>query len=161
MKQVWALVVLTGLWMGCHTATKSEEQAPSGGSMEASKVSVSSENAGDTTAGQSTEVAQVTFETMEHDFGKIREGEKVTYRFKLKNTGTVPLKITDVKPSCGCTASDYTRSPVPPGGEGFVEVVFDSQGRTGTQQKTVTVYANTNPQAHVLRFKGEVIPATQ
>jgi hypothetical protein len=123
--------------------------------MEASKVSVSSENAGDTTAGQSTEVAQVTFETMEHDFGKIREGEKVTYRFKFKNTGTVPLKITDVKPSCGCTASDYTRSPVPPGGDGFVEVVFDSQGRTGTQQKTVTVYANTDPQAHVLRFKAK------
>jgi hypothetical protein len=98
---------------------------------------------------------------MEHDFGKIREGEKVTYRFKFKNTGTVPLKITDVKTSCGCTASDYTRSPVPPGGDGFVEVVFDSQGRTGTQQKTVTVSANTIPPAHVLRFKGEVIPATQ
>ena len=161
MKRVWALVVLTGLWMGCHTATKSEEQAPSGGSMEASKVSVSSESVGDTTAGQNTEVAQVTFETMEHDFGKIREGEKVTYRFKLKNTGTVPLKITDVKPSCGCTASDYTRSPVPPGGEGFIEVVFDSQGHPGTLQKTVTVSANTNPPAHVLRFKGEVIPATQ
>lgn len=161
MKQVWALVVLTGLWIGCHTTTKSEGQAPSSGNMEASKVPVSSENTGNATAGQNAEVAQIAFETMEHDFGKIREGEKVTYRFKLKNTGKVPLKITDVKPSCGCTASDYTKSPVPPGEEGFVEVIFDSQGRTGTQQKTVTVYANTDPQAHILRFKGEVIPAKQ
>jgi hypothetical protein len=71
------------------------------------------------------------------------------------------LKITDVKPSCGCTASDYTKEPVPPGGEGYVEVVFDSQGRTGTQQKTVTVFANTDPPSHILRFKGEVIPAKQ
>jgi len=161
MKRAWALVVLTGLWIGCHTTTKSEQEASSPGNIVASEAPVGDANAGDTTAGQNVEIAEIAFETMEHDFGKIREGEKVTYRFKFKNVGKVPLKITDVKPSCGCTASDYTRSPVPPGGEGFVEVVFDSQGRTGTQQKTVTVYANTNPQAHILRFKGEVIPGKQ
>ena len=144
--------------MGCHTTTKSENVPVT------STASDERKESGESSGGTQTapaEVAQITFETMEHDFGKIREGEKVTYRFKFKNAGKVPLKITDVKPSCGCTASDYTREPVPPGGEGYIEVVFDSQGRTGTQQKTVTVFANTDPPSFLLRFKGEVIPARQ
>ncbi len=106
-------------------------------------------------------VAKIEFDKVEHDFGKIREGEKVSYRFKVKNPGTVPLRITDVKPSCGCTAPAWTKEPIPPGGEGFVEVVFDSQGRTGEQMKTVTVFANTDPPSHLLRFRGEVVPAKQ
>jgi hypothetical protein len=161
MKRVWALAMLAGLWMGCHTTTKSENQAPSSTVSTSDKGAVASEGASGSAQSAPAEVAQIAFETMEHDFGKIREGEKVTHRFKFKNTGKVPLKITDVKPSCGCTASDYTKEPVPPGGEGYVEVVFDSQGRTGTQQKTVTVFANTDPPSHILRFKGEVIPAKQ
>ncbi|GIV25146.1 MAG: hypothetical protein KatS3mg026_0838 [Bacteroidia bacterium] len=106
-------------------------------------------------------VAKIEFDKVEHDFGKIREGEKVSYRFKVKNPGTVPLRITDVKPSCGCTAPAWTKEPIPPGGEGFVEVVFDSQGRSGEQLKTVTVFANTDPPSHLLRFRGEVIPANK
>ncbi len=158
MKRLWTLVMVAGLWMGCHTTTKSENESTTPA---ASDRRTDSPGPSAGTQTPPTEVAQVSFETMEHDFGKIREGEKVTYRFKFKNSGKVPLKITDVKPSCGCTASDYTKEPVPPGGEGYVEVVFDSQGRTGTQQKTVTVFANTDPPSFLLRFKGEVIPAKQ
>ncbi len=159
MKQAWVLAIMAGLWIGCHTTTKSENQsADAAATSGEGKVPVSASEGTQTTP---TEIAQIAFETMEHDFGKIREGEKVTYRFKFKNTGKIPLKITDVKPSCGCTASDYTKEPVPPGGEGYVEVVFDSQGRTGTQQKTVTVFANTDPPSFLLRFKGEVLPAKQ
>ncbi len=150
--------MVAGLWVGCHTTTKSENTPATPA---ASNEKTNSGGSSTSSEATSTEVAQITFETMEHDFGKIREGEKVTYRFKFKNSGKVPLKITDVKPSCGCTASDYTKEPVPPGGEGYVEVVFDSQGRTGTQQKTVTVFANTDPPSFLLRFKGEVIPAKQ
>lgn len=106
-------------------------------------------------------VAKIEFDKIEHDFGKIREGEKVAYRFKVKNPGTVPLRITDVKPSCGCTVPAWTKEPIPPGGEGFVEVAFDSQGRTGEQIKTVSVFANTDPPSHLLRFRAEVIPAKQ
>jgi len=158
MKRVWALVVIASLWMGCQTTQKPEN--PSSTPV-ASGEKVDSPQASEGSQASSDQVAQIAFETMEHDFGKIREGEKVTYRFKFKNTGKVPLKITDVKPSCGCTASDYTKEPVAPGGEGYVEVVFDSQGRTGTQQKTVTVFANTEPPSFILRFKGEVAPAKQ
>ncbi|MGQ9864143.1 MAG: DUF1573 domain-containing protein [Bacteroidia bacterium] len=106
---------------------------------------------------QPVAVGQIKFEKEEHDFGKIKEGEKVQYRFKFKNTGSAPVRITDVKPSCGCTSPEWTKDVVPPGGEGYVEVIFDSQGRQGTQNKSVTVLAEADPPTYILRFTGEVI----
>ncbi|MEN2993133.1 MAG: DUF1573 domain-containing protein [Bacteroidia bacterium] len=116
---------------------------------------------GATSKASPSALAKIRFDKMEHDFGTIREGEMVRYRFRVTNPGTVPLVITDVKPSCGCTVPAWTKEPIPPSGEGFVEVVFDSRGRSGMQLKTVTVYANTDPPTHLLRFRGEVISSAK
>lgn len=96
------------------------------------------------------------FEEMEYDFGAIKEGDKVSHVYKLRNTGTVPLIIQDAKPSCGCTAPDWTKTPIPPGGEGFVKAEFDSNGKPGAQNKTITVTANTWPKTTRLSFKASV-----
>lgn len=98
---------------------------------------------------------------VEHDFGTIKEGDKVTHIYKFKNTGAVPLIIETVRPSCGCTAPNWPKEPIPVGGTGEVEVVFDSKGKPNAQNKTVTVTANTWPQSTVLRFKTFVTPATK
>jgi len=98
----------------------------------------------------------MVFENTDHDFGVIKEGEKVTHVYKIKNTGEVPLIIQDAKPSCGCTAPDWTKTPIPPGGEGFVKAEFDSNGKPGAQNKTITVTANTWPKTTRLSFKASV-----
>ena len=98
---------------------------------------------------------------VEHDFGTINEGEKVTHVYQFKNTGAVPLIIETVRPSCGCTAPNWSKEPIPVGGTGEVEVVFDSKGKPNAQNKTVTVTANTWPQSTVLRFKTFVTPAAK
>jgi hypothetical protein len=98
------------------------------------------------------------FERLEYDFGQIKEGEKVIYSYKFTNTGTAPLIVQSVQPSCGCTAPDWTKEPVPVGGTGFVKVEFDSNGKAGIQNKVVTVNANTWPKSLVLRFKAQVNP---
>jgi len=98
---------------------------------------------------------------IEHDFGTINEGDKVTHIYTFKNTGAVPLIIESVRPSCGCTAPNWTREPIAVGGTGEVEVVFDSKGKPNAQNKTVTVTANTWPQSTVLRFKTFVTPASK
>lgn len=158
---MWRLVriAVLGLGVACAPVSKEDSQKTEG----APTVSSAGTSAGDSTTkrGSAEPTAQIRFDKMEHDFGRIREGEKVSYRFRVTNPGTVPLRIIDVKPSCGCTAPAWTKEPIPPGGEGFVEVVFDSQGRSGEQMKTVTVFANTDPPSHLLRFRGEVIPAKQ
>ncbi|MDV3308104.1 MAG: DUF1573 domain-containing protein [Cyclobacteriaceae bacterium] len=100
------------------------------------------------------------FATLEHDFGTINEGEVVEYTYKFKNTGDAPLVIQSAQGSCGCTVSDWSKDPVPVGGEGFVTAKFDSKGKPNIQNKTVTVTANTWPKQTVLRFKAMVVPAT-
>jgi hypothetical protein len=98
------------------------------------------------------------FEKTDHDFGTINEGDKVTYTYKLKNTGDAPLIIQGAKPSCGCTVPEWTKTPIPVGGEGFVKAEFDSKGKPNVQNKTITVTANTWPKQTTLKFKAMVTP---
>lgn len=104
-------------------------------------------------------VTTIQFEKMHHEFGKVTEGETPVFRYNFKNTGTVPLKIQSAKGSCGCTTPEWTRDPVPPGGNGYVEAKFDSNGRSGTNNKHVTVICNTDPKVHKLSFTAEVVAA--
>ena len=100
----------------------------------------------------------VQFTDLEHDFGTITEGQVVEHTFAFKNTGEAPLIIQSAQPSCGCTAPDWTREPIPVGGTGFVKAKFDSNGKPNLQNKTITVTANTWPKQTVLRFKAMVLP---
>jgi hypothetical protein len=98
------------------------------------------------------------FERTDHDFGTIREGQKVNYTYKFKNNGAAPLIVQSVQPSCGCTVPEWTRDPIPTGGTGFVKVEFDSNGKPGMQNKMVTVTSNTWPKQMKLNFKAMVTP---
>jgi len=98
----------------------------------------------------------VKFDNMDHDFGNIAEGVKVEHTYKFKNEGTADLVVSNVKASCGCTVPSYTETPVKPGGEGEIKVTFDSTGKTGNQQKQVTVTLNTEKGTEVLNFKANV-----
>lgn len=100
----------------------------------------------------------VQFEKVEHDFGTITEGQKVSYTYKFKNTGQAPLIIQSAQPSCGCTVPEWSKDPIPAGGEGYVKAEFDSNGKPNAQNKTITVTANTFPKQTTLRFKAMVLP---
>ncbi|MBC7889242.1 MAG: DUF1573 domain-containing protein [Ferruginibacter sp.] len=94
-----------------------------------------------------------------YNFGKVREGEKVTFNFRFKNIGGNPLVITSTSASCGCTVPEKPEKPVLPGETGFIKVVFNSQGRTGHNEKNITVLANTNPEFPLLVLTGDVTGA--
>lgn len=98
------------------------------------------------------------FNEMEYDFGTIREGEVIEHLFKFTNEGQAPLVISNITASCGCTSPDWTKTPIKPGDEGFVKVVFNSTAKTGQQAPTVTVQANTTPNITRLRMRGNVTP---
>ena len=101
--------------------------------------------------------AVITFDKMEHEFGKLLQGEVVTYSFHFTNTGNAPLLITQVKTSCGCTAGDFPREPIKPGQDGFIKATYDSKGHHGFQSRTLSVTSNTNPSTTVLRLKADVM----
>jgi hypothetical protein len=99
---------------------------------------------------------EISFFEKEHDFGLIVEGEMVGHTFKFTNTGSAPLKILDARASCGCTVPEWTKEPIAPGGEGQLEVKYNSSGKSGVISKTVTVLANTEPKETVLEIKANV-----
>lgn len=101
-------------------------------------------------------VPAFSFEKEAHDFGKIIQGEKVAYSFKFTNSGEGDLIITSAKGSCGCTIPEYPTDPIAPGEEGIIDVVFNSDGKSGQQNKKVTIVANTVPNTTVLAINGMV-----
>ena len=100
----------------------------------------------------------IEFGTTDHDFGTVAEGQKVSYTYTVKNTGAAPLIIQNAQPSCGCTVPDWTKTPIPVGGTGFVKAEFDTHGKSGIQNKTITVASNSWPKTTVIKFKAMVTP---
>jgi hypothetical protein len=91
-----------------------------------------------------------------YDFGKIKLNVPVSHEFTFTNTGNIPLVISSVKASCGCTVADYTKDPIPVGGQGFVKATYNA-ATPGKIAKTVTVNANTEEGVVVLTITGEVV----
>lgn len=100
---------------------------------------------------------EIKFEKDTHDFGLLLQGEKVSYTFKFKNIGKGDLIIKDATATCGCTVPKFSRKPIPSGGEGEIEVIFDSNNRTGRQLKTVTVWTNCQPNQAKLQIVSEIV----
>ena len=90
------------------------------------------------------------------NFGTIKEGAKVHHTFKFKNVGNAPLVISNAHGSCGCTIPTFSEKPVPAGGDGEIEVSFNSAGKGGVNDKTVTIIANTIPNSHTIHIMGDV-----
>jgi Protein of unknown function (DUF1573) len=101
------------------------------------------------------ETAEISFREYEHDFGKISRGEKVAHIFSFENKGPGSLVIKSASTSCGCTVTKFDRKPIPPGQSGSLEVVFDSEGRSGMQTKTVSV--NSKNQVVILKITAEIV----
>src|SRR5687768_14201082 len=76
----------------------------------------------------------MTFSSETHDFGMITQGEKVSYAFTFKNTGGSDLVISSAQGSCGCTVPSYPKTAIKPGQSSEVNVVFDSEGKSGKVQ---------------------------
>ena len=77
-----------------------------------------------------------------HDFGNMVRGEIVKYKFHFKNVGNADLRIFHVQTTCGCTVGKYPQEAIPPGGEGDLDVTFNSTFKEGYQDKSIMIVAN-------------------
>jgi len=102
--------------------------------------------------------AVIQFDAEEFNFGKVNQGEIVRHTFKFKNTGDTDLTLTDVKTSCGCTASQWKKSATKSGESGEIEVSFNSAGKMGPQKKSITVTSNAGMK--ILYITGDVFTPT-
>lgn len=100
----------------------------------------------------------ITFPTTHHDFGKIGPDHKVSYRFKVSNTGNAYLNITRLSPSCGCTYTMLGKWSLAPGEATEIEVSFNPAGFRGAVRKSLQVVSDDPANPNVtLTFEAEVI----
>ena len=103
------------------------------------------------------EKPKITFEEVIHDYGTFKEAAGIqTTSFKFTNTGAVPLVLSNVRTSCGCTTPKWTREPVAPGKDGEIQVSYNPKNRPGSFNKTITISSNAENASVVLRIKGTV-----
>ena len=99
----------------------------------------------------------IAFEETAHEFGDISQGDVVEYVFAFENTGTEPLVITDVKTTCGCTAPEWPRDPIASGQSSELKVRFNSAGKSGRQNKVITVISNAITSSSQVKITANVL----
>ena len=103
----------------------------------------------------------ITWKEDTHNFGDIEKGKPVSYEFAFKNTTKQTVLITNVKASCGCTATNYTKTPVKPGESATVTATFNA-ANPGSFSKNITVTTNDSDVNKILTIKGKVLtPANE
>jgi uncharacterized protein (DUF58 family) len=105
--------------------------------------------------------AVITFKEKSVDFGDIVQGAKVEHTFVLTNSGTVPLVISNVAATCGCTVPSWPKEPVAPGKTAEIKVSFNSAGKMGQQNSVVRIYSNASEPIEKISLISNVLPKSK
>ncbi len=108
-----------------------------------------------TAAAKPATPSGITWKEDSFDFGSIEKGKPVSHEFTFKNTTKQTILITNVKAACGCTATNYTKTPIKPGETGSVTATYNA-ATAGSFNKTVTVTTNDSEVNKILTIKGKV-----
>lgn len=100
--------------------------------------------------------AIIDWDSKKLDAGQVTKGKPVVLTFEFSNSGTVPLTINSVKPSCGCTVASFPKEPIMPGETAEIKTTYNA-AKVGKFRKTVVVTSNTDPAKETLVITGEVI----
>lgn len=103
---------------------------------------------------------EITFTSVEHDYGTVEYNANGTCVFEFTNTGKAVLVLSNVQPSCGCTSPEWSKEPIKPGDKGKISVRYNT-AIVGPFHKTITVLSNAVTNPVVLTIKGEVKPQVQ
>jgi len=145
--QQFILAVIFLLAISCHSASED-------------KVITTDLVSSPLTAKQSAEkvlMPKIQMDEESFDFGEMQQGESVTHNFVLKNIGDANLIISTAKGSCGCTVPEWPKEPIAKAEEAIIKVTFNSAGKSGKQNKTVTLVTNAIPNTKVITITGNVI----
>ncbi|MBI5646479.1 MAG: DUF1573 domain-containing protein [Ignavibacteriae bacterium] len=106
------------------------------------------------------------FDSTTHDFGRVKQREKVRATFRYTNAGTDTVYLLEPRAGCGCTAALLSAPMVTPKGTGSMSVDFTAYAGTfGHVEKHVQMFRRVpggEQQIATLTIKafivGEVIP---
>ena len=90
--------------------------------------------------------------------GNIKQCNPTKGTFTVTNISTSPIIIEQANPTCGCTISDYTKSPIPAGQNGVINATYNAAG-IGHFEKHLTVKLAGINEMKTITLKGEVLVA--
>jgi Protein of unknown function (DUF1573) len=94
---------------------------------------------------------QLNWENPKQTFDAKSLDRAIVAKYRFTNVGTQPVKIQDIKVSCGCTTA-LSKTEFAPGESGEIEAKFTFRGRNGKQQKAIAVTKSASPdQPTILR----------
>jgi hypothetical protein len=155
---ILALLFSFSAMVSCNKKAEETQNTTAAGPQEDLKASdlISNPNTANPQEVPAGPAPKMEFAESVFDFGDIKPGAVVKHTFKFKNTGDAPLIIESASASCGCTVPEWPREPIAAGAEGQINVEFNSQGKTGQQNKLVTIRANTQPNISELTIKANI-----
>lgn len=104
-----------------------------------------------------TPTTHLAFEELVYDFGVAGPQQTITHTFKFTNVGSVPLKISGLTTSCGCTAALLSGPDIPLGSGGGIQATFETKRYEGKQETTITVHSNDPDEPQIdLTIKGNI-----
>ena len=99
--------------------------------------------------------SEIVFENTRYDYGEILVGSPGRCEFKFRNNGKLPLVLTNVQASCGCTVPQWSKEPVQAGKTGVIKIKYNTR-IPGTFLKTITVSSTAKNSMVILSIKGKV-----
>ncbi len=109
-------------------------------------------------AKKASDVAKFNKETI--DFGKIKQGIPAKGTFVVTNISDAPLIIEAANPTCGCTISDYTKSPIAPGKTGEINATYNAANLAHFEKHLTVKFAGVD-EMKTITFVGDVLSAEE
>jgi hypothetical protein len=143
MKKILFLIALTMLAVSCDTEVSEAELG------DKTSVKIEPIYTGKTPINSSDSVFQA---------GDVVKGDVINAKFKITNTGKIPLIIAGIKAGCGCTeTSKLPENPIAPGDYYVIEgKVKTAELSVKKINKYIKIEANTSPYPLMLRIQGEM-----
>jgi hypothetical protein len=114
------------------------------------------EQAGKKTGNDSVKGPRIEIAPESHDFGKVKQNQKLDKEFELKNVGTEDLVLGRISTSCGCTAALTSKKTLKPGESTSLKVTFETRRYKGAVQRSVSIASNDPRRVRTLRVKAFV-----
>lgn len=98
----------------------------------------------------------IKFEKNTHEFGDLKQGVPAEFSFKFTNVTDAPIKLTNVKASCGCTTPTWPREQIEAGASGNIVVRYNAKA-VGPFNKSIRVNYEGRVDPVTLFIKGKVL----
>lgn len=102
------------------------------------------------------DLAEIEILESKCDFGVLVKNSTHSYTFKIRNISPIPLKISEVSASCGCTRiQSWSKDIIRENEEALIEIEFNAD-KDGAFSERISIFSNAKGSPHVLIVKGDV-----